>query len=408
MSEEKLCPECGKPLGSNLSCKECLRYLSEEYEIDEKELREAVEEVFEEEKRKIDEQLSMELIISMFGNVNSGKSSLINAMTGFKYTDVKPIPGWTKEVSLYPFPGFSNVLIADTPGLEDVNEEVAQKAEEYIQENTDIVLFVLNASVGLTRPEKDAFENLREQDYELVVILNKIDVVEQEEKEDLINYVKNTLNLDMVIPFCPTSAKTGEGIEDLIEVITDVLKEKGKDLLFAKIVKPKDRIVDNWITGATISAFGIGAIPIPGSDIIPLTALQVGLIIKIARTYGVDLAEKDAKWFISQVAVGKVARTVYRQAIKFIGDLLFGTVAAPIVSALIAGGIAAGTTYGIGKAAKAYYRSGAKIPLEDAVQIYKESYETLKNINWKKFKDKENAKKELEKALKDKNKKGKD
>jgi len=404
MSEEKLCPECGKPLGSNLSCKECLRYLTEEYEIDEDVLTGAVGKVFDEEEKKVDEQFALKLIISMFGNVNSGKSSLINALTGIKYSDVKSVPGWTKEINLYPFPNFPNVIIADIPGLEDINEDVAQRAREFVEQDADIMLFVLNASVGLTKPEKDAFENLRNQGYEIVVVLNKIDTVDEAEREDLINYIKTNLNLDMAIPFCATSAKTEEGIGELTETIAEILHKKGKDLLFAKIARYKDRIVDNWIIGATISAFGIGAIPIPLSDIIPLTALQVGLIIKIARTYGVDLSQEDVKWFISQVAVGKIARTIYRQVLKSIGDALAETVAAPIVAALIAGGIAAGTTYGIGKAAKAYYRSGAKIPLKEAVQIYKESYKTLEKINWKKFKDKENAKKELEKALKSENK----
>lgn len=80
--------------------------------------------VFDQEAKKAAQQTDQLLVISLVGNVNAGKSATINALTGKRYADVKPVAGWTKEVSLFPLPGFPMVRVADTPGLEDVDEKV--------------------------------------------------------------------------------------------------------------------------------------------------------------------------------------------------------------------------------------------------------------------------------------------
>jgi len=80
---------------------------------------------------------------SLDGLIPSYKT--INALTGIKYTDVKARAGWTKEVSLYELK--KGVFIADTPGLFDIDESVSQKASDFVENNSDIILFFLNAAV---------------------------------------------------------------------------------------------------------------------------------------------------------------------------------------------------------------------------------------------------------------------
>jgi len=215
-----------------------------------------------------DETGETSLVLSLMGNVNAGKSSLINTLLKTDLAKVRSIPGWTKDVSLYPFPGFPNVYVADTPGLEDIDADVASRAEQFVARNSDVVLFVLNAAVGLTRSEQDAVERIRSR-YPVAVALNKADLLSPEEQNDLLAYVRTNLDPNGKIPVTATSTKTGAGIDDLTAVLLDLLAKRHKDVQFAMVVRHKDAAVDRWIVAAASVAAGIGAIPIPGASRLP-------------------------------------------------------------------------------------------------------------------------------------------
>ena len=90
-----------------------------QFEPDFEAYEKAFEESFTKESKKFEEIKKQKLIISLYGTVNSGKSSTVNALTGQKLADVKAIAGYTKEIKLYEFK--ENVYITDTPGLDDIN-----------------------------------------------------------------------------------------------------------------------------------------------------------------------------------------------------------------------------------------------------------------------------------------------
>jgi len=339
----------------------------QDWQMDEKGYMGAARQTLDRNVDEVDRNMKSSLILSLMGNVNAGKSSLINAVLDADLAKVKSVPGWTKDVQLYPFPGFPNVYVADTPGLEDIDADVASRALEFVARHSDVVIFVLNGAVGLTKSERDAVAKIR-KDYPVVVALNKIDVVSSQEREDLLTYVQENLDPKRRIRVIATSTKTGEGIDELTSALLDLLAKRNKDLLFAKVARHKDAAVDRWIAVAAGAGAGIGAIPIPGSDILPLTALQTGLIIKIAKVYDVPISKDDAALFLSQVVVGPVGRTIFRQLLKVVGDL-FGPVGAG-AAAVIAAGVAAAMTYGVGRAAKEYYKRGMALPIEDVRRVY--------------------------------------
>ena len=71
-------------------------------EFDEKKYRESIGKVWDAENDRLQDELSKTLVLSLMGNVDVGKSKLINAITGIKYADVSPVAGYTKNVSLFP------------------------------------------------------------------------------------------------------------------------------------------------------------------------------------------------------------------------------------------------------------------------------------------------------------------
>ena len=348
-----------------------------EEHFDRERYEEAFKKVYSEKYDEFEEIMRKKLIISVVGSVNAGKSSTINALTGIRYAEVKAKAGWTKEISLYELK--KGVFIADTPGLHDIDEKSPQKAYEFIEKETDIVLFFLNAARGLDRYEKEAFKSIQSLRKETIVVLNKIDTIDEDEVHDVVAQIEEELGVQPI----PVSAKNGTNIEKLHDRILKVLKTKGKDLLFAKVSNYKERIVAKWIRAATTTAAGIGALPIPGSDIVPLTALQVGLAMKIAHIYGISPSEKDIMNLIASTVTGTAGRRVMRwgiTALKTLGWVpggQLGEVATCSLAAVIAGGI----TYSFGWACNAYYKSGMGIEMDELGKIFDQYYNEYKSNN---------------------------
>jgi GTP-binding protein Era len=344
-------------------------------EFDKKSYEDAFKKAFDEKHNEFNKISNEKLIISLIGSVNSGKSKTINALTGIKYTEVKARAGWTKEVSLYELK--RGVFIADTPGLFDIQESVSKKASEYVESSSDIILFFLNAAVGVTKHEKDAYSEILKLNKETIVVLNKVDTIESDEVTDVINQVKELLG---VFPI-PISSKTGEGIDQLNSEIVKTLETKGKELLFLKVSKYKGKSVKKWINGAAITAAGIGAIPIPGADIIPLTTLQVGLAMKIAFIYDIKPSKNDVMKLVASTVTGSIGKNIARWSITAIkaAGWIPGAQLLEIAISTIAASVAASLTYGFGWASNAYYKSDMTIDLGKVGEIFKSKYEEYKN-----------------------------
>lgn len=299
----------------------------------EKEVMQAMDKMFENEMKKVNDALDQELLISLIGEVNAGKSSTVNKIIGEDIASTNPMPGETVSVDPYNIRGLENIKFMDTPGLNDPNDENPKKTLEFVQKS-DVVLFFLNAAgTVFSESEKEKFNEIEKHNKDILIVLNKIDAAEN--IPSIVQFVKDhTGNKYKVIPI---SSKTEENLETLKREILFLLEKKGKDLLFAKSMKEKSSAATRWIIGAGVSAGVIGASPIPGSDVLPLTTLQVGLIIKLSNLYDKPLTKKAAKDMIVITATQTIGHTIYRQALKFIpgaGSIIGGTVASSMTLAL--------------------------------------------------------------------------
>lgn len=328
----------------------------------------AYERGFDQEHEKFEQTVKQKLIISLYGDVNSGKSSLVNALTGMRLADVSAEAGRTREVKLYKLR--EDVYVSDTPGLNDINEDNSKRAQEFVEkDDTDIILFVFNSGVGAAKPTVDAYKNLCGLEKPIIAVLGKSDVLTSEELAQM----KRDIHEKSGAAVLPVSARENTGIEDLHKAIIQFLEVNGKHLLYLKVSRYKDKQVDNWIKGAALTAFGIGSIPIPGADMLPLTALQIGLAMKIAYVYGCKVTKKDVLQVVAATVTGGVGRQVYRWSIQGIKAL--GWAGGPLGTGAVAaaaGAIAASVTYGFGHACKKYYRSGMTIEIPELEGIFSE------------------------------------
>lgn len=329
----------------------------------------------------VNEQLEKNLVIAFLGTASSGKTSGIKTLFGIDFGDIHPIPGSTNKVKVK---GISkNVFIADAPGFGDIKGEVAQKAKD-LCESVDIFIYILNAEGGYKIQEKEDYQNLVSYNREVLVLLNKIDLIRPHQKEEFVEDQRKKMgvNSENFIPVAfdplPQISPNPINIDAVQAWIQNTLEKKGKDLLFAKVSREKDKICSIWIKRACAAAAATGALPIPGSDYIPLTAVQVGLIVKIAAVYGYSPEKKDVVALIGQTFAGQMGRQIFRGIITILKGVgwipVFGWVS-QIATVAVAAAIASSVTYGLGKAAQAYYKSGMQMPIVEIQKIFKQYYD---------------------------------
>lgn len=172
--------------------------------------------------------------IGIFGKTNTGKSSLINALTGQDLAVTSSIAGTTtdpvkKAMELFPL---GPVTLTDTPGLDDTGElgkERIRRAYEVLTA-TDIALIVVDAALGWSSTEAGLLEKIRQQGVTCVVVFNKSDKG----------------NRPIPAFDCPTisvSCKTMENIEKLKNLLGKLKPEKNTKPLVHDLFSPKDIII---------------------------------------------------------------------------------------------------------------------------------------------------------------------
>ena len=312
------------------------------------------EETYEREMKDINEQLDKDILFVLIGNINSGKSSTINVLMDDKVAKVSSKPGETINIKEHKYA--DKILFVDTPGLDDIMKDNSDATLNYYKK-ADIILFFLNAAGNvLSLTEKKVFEKIRKHNENIIIVLNKIDAAE--DIPELTNYISQELGSEYKI--IPISSKTEENIDKLKGEILQILKVKKKDILFAKHVKEKSSIAHRWIIAAAASAGAVGVTPIPGADIVPITAIQVGLLLKLSHLYDKPISKDNAKKMVLTTVTGNVGRATYRQLVKLV----------PGYGAVVAGGVASGITLALGEAIKYAYENEINLDSDSLKAIY--------------------------------------
>ena len=158
------------------------------------------------------------LHIALFGRRNSGKSSLINALTGQDTALVSDIPGTTtdpvnKAMELH---GIGPCVIIDTPGFDDEGILGEMRIERTLKaiEKTDIALLLCEEKDLQT--EKEWMKQLKAKNIPVILILNKADI-----RQDISSLVEKELGQKPLL----VSAKEKQGMEDIRLAILEKLPQ---------------------------------------------------------------------------------------------------------------------------------------------------------------------------------------
>lgn len=162
---------------------------------------------------------------ALVGRPNVGKSTLMNHMVGRKLAIMSDKPQTTRnKITAVLTTEDAQLIFIDTPGIHKpkhkLGEYMVNVAESVLHE-ADVVLFLVEA-VGKEVGPGDRFivEQLKEVKTPVVLVINKIDLVEKNSLLELIDNYRKLMNFHEIIP---VSAMSGENVESLIKSLVTLL-----------------------------------------------------------------------------------------------------------------------------------------------------------------------------------------
>ena len=183
------------------------------------------------------------LPVAIIGPANSGKSTLLNAIIGEDRAIVSDIAGTTRDtIEEVINVGGVSLRFIDTAGIRDTEETVEKigigRSLKKMQE-ASIILGILDPARGFSSMRDDVqffLSNVDLSEQKLILVLNKIDLIKDGKEADLAvnkNVIRGNEIVSLIenksidIPLVKISAKTGEGLVDLMSTLSN----KASDLV---------------------------------------------------------------------------------------------------------------------------------------------------------------------------------
>ncbi|WP_308514236.1 translation initiation factor IF-2 [uncultured Turicimonas sp.] len=212
-------------------------------------------------------------VVTIMGHVDHGKTSLLDYIRRTKVA-AGEAGGITQHIGAYHVETPRGIItFLDTPGHEAFTAMRARGAQA-----TDIVILVVAADDGVMPQTKEAISHAKAGNVPLVVAINKIDKPDanpERVKQELVANEVMPEEYGGDVPFIPVSAKTGQGVDDLLENV----------LLQAEILElqaPVDAPAKGVVIESRLDK-GKGAV---ASVLIQSGTLKKGDIVLAGATYG--------------------------------------------------------------------------------------------------------------------------
>ena len=248
--------------------------------------------------------------------------------------------------------------------------EVAK--ESSVPNDIHCIWYCIDGSTGI---EFGDVGFIRNADENTLVVITKSELMNREQNRMLTEMLGEYIIPERIVVI---SAEEKIGLDKLLDKTYDIcIKTVADPVGFEKYWLKKFQPLkeeyrrnssidaDNYINWAAGRAAAIALTPIPLSDTAPLIINEIYMIHKLAALYGIA-ADK--------------------QTVAMIMGCSGGTIAGQLAATLIPGlkiPIAAGVTYGVGKAAKAYFESGMTLSSDELKRKFRDGEKDAKKIDWK-------------------------
>lgn len=166
--------------------------------------------------------------VAIIGKPNVGKSSLVNRIAGEERVIVSDIAGTTRDATDTIVENENGKFVfIDTAGIRK-KSKISDKVEHYsvlraymAVDRADVCIIMIDAEVGFTEQDSKVAGYANEQGKACIVAVNKWDVVEKDDKtmQEYRTKLENDFSFMSYVPFVFISAKTGQRVNKLFELI---------------------------------------------------------------------------------------------------------------------------------------------------------------------------------------------
>ncbi|MBQ6465255.1 MAG: GTPase Era [Oscillospiraceae bacterium] len=157
-------------------------------------------------------------MITVCGRPNVGKSTLTNALVGEKIAIVSDKPQTTRNrITAIVSRGETQFVLLDTPGFHKPRTRLGDYMVNVVRESVadvDAVLLLVEPVAAVGPQEQALIERLRETEAPAILVINKIDTVDKPRLLEVMALYAQQYEFAAILP---VSAKTGEGLDELLD-----------------------------------------------------------------------------------------------------------------------------------------------------------------------------------------------
>ena len=204
----------------------------------------ALDAIYNELPESIEDEDIEKIKVAVIGKPNVGKSSLINKILGEDRNIVSDIAGTTRDAIDSEFENEKGKYIfIDTAGIRR-KAKVTEAIEKYSVmrsllaiERSDVALMMIDATEGVTDQDAKIAGEAHEAGKGIIIVVNKWDEYEKETgtMEKYKKEIYNKLSYLSYAPIIFVSAKTGQRIDKLFDIINDVASQNSKRIATATL-----------------------------------------------------------------------------------------------------------------------------------------------------------------------------
>ena len=166
-------------------------------------------------------------IITICGRPNVGKSTLTTARVGEKVAIVTNKPQTTRNrICGVRTRGESQFVFVDTPGLHKARTRLGDYMVNVVKESVadvDAVMLLVEPIPNVGGPEEQLIARMKKLSCPAVLVINKVDTLDKKEK--LLEVIQTYEQVHQFQAVVPISAKTGEGVDELLDVLEGYLPQ---------------------------------------------------------------------------------------------------------------------------------------------------------------------------------------
>ena len=166
--------------------------------------------------------------VALAGRPNVGKSTLVNALVGRKVAIVSDKPQTTRRAirGVVTVPDRYQLVLTDLPGVQRPRDALTRRMQRRVESEvgeSDAALFIVNGQQGVGGPgDRFIAEALAAAGVPVVIAVNKVDAVRRDATVEAL-HAASELGLDAEV--FPVSARTGRGVQELVEHLVGLLPE---------------------------------------------------------------------------------------------------------------------------------------------------------------------------------------